>query len=140
MPFSNENSDKLAAKSRLSELIDKLSDDQLLVLLKKAEELLLKADRKQLRKLYPININFTVQDHEAKGAVHDISCSGVLIETSKSFSVGSEVSMSFSIHGIQDTIKISGEVARISSRGIGVKFKNVTKQQENIIKSIVDSR
>jgi len=140
MPFSNENSDKLAAKSRLSELIDKLSDDQLLVLLKKAEELLLKADRKQLRKLYPININFTVQDHEAKGAVHDISCSGVLIETSKSFSVGSEVSMSFSIHGIQDTIKIIGEVARISSRGIGVKFKNVTKQQENIIKSIVDSR
>jgi len=121
-------------------LIDKLSDDQVLVLLKKAEELLLKADRKQLRKLYPININFTVQDHEAKGAVHDISCSGVLIETSKSFSVGSEVSLSFSIHGIQDTIKIIGEVARISSRGIGVKFKNVTKQQENIIKSIVDSR
>ena len=140
MPFSDENSDMLAAKSRLLELIDKLSDDQLLVLFKKAEELLLKADRKQLRKLYPININFTVQDHEAEGAIHDISYSGVLIKTSKSFSVGSEVSLLFSIHGIQDSIKIIGEVARISSQGIGVKFKNLTKQQENIIKSIVDSR
>ena len=140
MPFSDENSDKFAAKSRLLELIDKLSDDQLLVLFKKAEELLLKADRKQLRKLYPININFTVQDYEAKGVIHDISYSGVLIETSESFPVGSEVSLSFSIHGIQDPIKIIGEVARISSWGIGVKFKNLTMQQENIIKSIVDSR
>jgi hypothetical protein len=139
MPLSDEKSDNLAAKSRLLELIDKLSDDQLLVLLKKAEELLLKADRKQLRKLYPIDINFTVQDHEAKGTIHDISYSGVFIKTSKSFSVGSEVSLSFSIHGIQDPIKIIGEVARISSMGIGVKFKNLTKQQENIIKSIVDS-
>ncbi len=140
MPLSDEKSEKLAAKSRLLELIDKLSDDQLLILLKKAEELLLKGHRKQLRKLCPININFTVQDHEVKGAIHDISYSGVLIETSKAFSVGSEVLLSFSIHGIQDSIKIIGEVARKSSRGIGVKFKNLTKQQEKMIKSIVDSR
>jgi len=139
MPFSDENSDKLAAKSRLLELIDKLSDDQLSVLLKKAEGLLLKAGRKQLRKLCPINIDFTVQNHKVQGAIHDISYSGVLIETSKSFSVGSAISLSFSIHGIQDPIKIIGEVARKSSRGIGVQFKKLTKQQENIIKSIVDS-
>ena len=140
MPFSNQGLGKLGVKSSLLELIDNLSDDQVLVLLKKAEKLLLKTDRKQLRKLYPININFTVRDREAKGVIHDISYSGVLIKTSKSFSVGSGVSLSFSIHGIQDPIKIIGEVARISSWGIGVKFKNLTKQQENIIKSIVDSR
>lgn len=140
MPFSNQGSGKLGVKSRLLELIDNLSDDQLLILLKKGEELPLQANRKQLRKLYPVNINFTVQDHEFKGTIHDISYSGVFIKTSKSFSIGSEVSLSFSIHGIKDPIKINGEVTRISSLGIGVKFKKLTKQQEDMIKSLVDSR
>jgi len=139
MPFSNNNSDKLDAKARLFELIDNLSDDQLLALLKIVDELPLKTDRKELRKLCPQKINFTVQDHDFKGAIHDISYSGVLIETGKSFSIGSDVSLLFSIHGIPDPIQITGEIVRTSPLGIGVRFKNLTQRLEDMIKSLVDS-
>jgi Tfp pilus assembly protein PilZ len=120
-------------------LADNLSEDQLLILIKKAEELLSDIGRKDLRKLYPKRINFWVQDQGYKGTMQDISCSGVFILTDDSCPIGSEVFLSLSIEDNQDLIKITGEITRISSKGIGIKFKNLTKQNEDIIKSLVGS-
>lgn len=139
MVLSDENSHNLSIKSRLLKMIDHLTEDQLLILLKKVEELPLKSDRHQLRKLFPISINYRVQDHEYKGIIHNISYSGILIETSKSFSIGSEISLSFSIPSIQDPFNIAGKIVRTSALGVGVKFKDLTPEQKTTIKSLVDS-
>ena len=139
MPFSDQGLDMSGIKARLLNLIENLSDDSLLILLKKAEGLPSKGIRKHLRKFSPINVNFIVQDQEFKGIAQNISYSGVFIETSGTFSMGSKVSLSFVLNGIQNPIKITAEVVRISSRGIGVKFKNLIKQQEKMIKFLVDS-
>ena len=108
-------------------------------MLKKIEELPFKENRKQLRKRYPLNIGFRVQDHNIRGVVHDISYSGVFIETGASFSVGSEIILEFSVQGVQEPFRISGEITRKSPRGIGVKFSNLSKIQADIIKNMVDS-
>jgi len=139
MPFSDPASDKLYIKSRLLTLIDNLSDDSLLILLKSAEKLPLKGNRKELRKICSIKTNVIAQDHEFICSVHDISYSGIFVETSKPISFGNELSLSFSIGDIKGSLKITGEVVRISPRGIGVKFKHLTKQQEEMIKSFVDT-
>ena len=140
MPISEQGSIKFNVRARLFELIQKLSDDQLLIVLKKIEGMHFKENRKELRKRCPLSIDFRVQEHEAKGVVHDISYSGVFIETMKTFVIGSEISLEFSFQGLQNPIKIIGEIARKTPRGIGVRFRNLSKFQEDVIKSLVDSR
>ena len=140
MPFSDNDSAEPNVRAQLFELINKLSDDQLLIILKKIEDLPFKANRKHLRKRYPANIDFAVQEHEVKGVIHDISYSGLFIETGLVFSIGSDVVLEFSIHDVQDPIKISGEIVRKSPQGIGIEFKGLSKAQADIIKVLVDSR
>ena len=139
MPFSDKDSARSGVRARLLNLIHKLSDDQLLMVLKKIEEMPFKENRKQLRKRYPLNIGFRVQDHKDEGKVHDISYSGVFIETGASLSIGSEIILEFSVQGIQEPLRISGEIARKSPRGIGVKFSKLSNIQADIIKNMVDS-
>jgi Tfp pilus assembly protein PilZ len=139
MPDSNSLVNKEHIKSRLLELADNLSEDQVLVLIKKAEELLSDIDRQELRKLFPKRIHFWVQNIEYEGIIRDISCSGVFILTDKSFPMGRDVSLSLPLQDHQGPIAISGEIARISSKGIGIKFKNLSKQDEDVIKSVIDS-
>ena len=68
MPDANRNPDKNHNKSRLLSLVDNLSEDKLLILIKKAEELLSDIDRKDLRKIYAKRINFQVQDQRYEDA------------------------------------------------------------------------
>jgi Tfp pilus assembly protein PilZ len=135
----NRNPNKNHSKSRLLALVDNLSEDQLLILIKRAEELLADIDRQDLRKFYTKRINFRIQDQEYEGTIQNISCSGVFILTEGSFPIGSEVFLQLSIEGNQDPIKITGEIARISPEGIGIKFRNLAKQNEDLIKSLIDS-
>ena len=54
--------------------------------------------------------------------IQDISNGGVFIETSGPFFVGQELKMNFSLPEIKNAISIGGEVVRVDSHGIGVKF------------------
>ncbi len=139
MPFSDEKSDKINPRLKLLEMINRLSEDQLQIVLSKIEELPFKENRKQLRKRCPLKIDFTVKDNQVKGCIHDISYSGVFIETDLPFSIGSGVAIEFSIKGLNDPMKILGEIVRKTSRGIGVSFKNLSEVQEQIIEAFVDS-
>ncbi len=54
--------------------------------------------------------------------IQDISNGGVFIETNAPFYVGQELKMNFSLPEVEIPISIGGEVIRVDSRGIGVKF------------------
>ncbi len=138
MPFSDKKSDKINPRMRLLEMINKLSDDQLEIVLSKIEELPFKESRKQLRKRCPLKIDFTVKDDEVKGAIHNMSYSGVFIETDRPFSIGSDVAIEFLAKGLKHPIVIPGEIVRKAPHGIGVKFENLSQVQEGILKEFVD--
>ncbi len=59
----------------------------------------------------------------------------MFIETSESFSIGQEITMAFSFSNDHRPSKFTGEIVRIKPNGIGVKFKDLTKYQEEIIQS-----
>ncbi len=54
--------------------------------------------------------------------IQNLSVSGLFIETQLPFFVGEELSMTFSLPGADDPIKITGKIVRIDSNGIGVQF------------------
>jgi hypothetical protein len=78
------------------------------------------------RQDYLINIDYTVKDHFYKGLSINLSANGVFIESSKSilpkFSPGDELMLSFDHPGKKEPIKITGRIARIDKKGIGVMF------------------
>ena len=54
--------------------------------------------------------------------IQDISNGGVFIETNAPFYIGQELKMNFSLPEVETPISIGGEVIRVDSHGIGVKF------------------
>jgi len=54
--------------------------------------------------------------------IQDISNGGVFIETNAPFHVGQKLKMNFSLPEIETPVSIGGEVVRVNSRGVGVKF------------------
>jgi Tfp pilus assembly protein PilZ len=126
-------------KTRLMALIDNLSDDSLLELLRAAEALPLKGNRKELRKICLTRLSLLTQNTRFQGTAHDISYSGIFVETGIPVRLGADISLLFSAAGVNDAVEIKGEVKRICPGGIGVQFKNLTPEQEGLIRQLVDS-
>jgi Tfp pilus assembly protein PilZ len=54
--------------------------------------------------------------------VSDISTSGAFVKTGRCFSVGQEVAMTIAFPASGEMRTVTGEIVRLTSRGIGVKF------------------
>jgi Tfp pilus assembly protein PilZ len=123
--------------ARLYELIEDMSEDEQLTLLKESEERLSNGKRKHERKPFFMVVDYSAEDRLYKDYIQNISVGGVFIETRMPFRAGQEVSLCLPLPNYQKYIKITGEVLRISPQGIGVKFKMVNEDQEAIIKSLL---
>lgn len=55
--------------------------------------------------------------------IADISSSGAFIKTSRRFSVGQEVAMTITFPATGASRMVTGEIVRLSSKGVGVNFK-----------------
>jgi len=123
--------------ARLLGVIKKMSEDEQLTLLKELEERLFKGRRKHERESFFMAVDYSTKDRFYKDYIQDISAGGVFIETRMPFRAGQEVSLTFPLPDHQKYIKIMGEVARVTTQGIGVKFKTVDQDQEVMIKSLL---
>jgi Tfp pilus assembly protein PilZ/uncharacterized Zn finger protein (UPF0148 family) len=123
--------------ARLFELIEKMTEDQLGLLLESAEELF--GTKRRVHGRYPclITADCVYQSRASNLFVKNISLSGVFIETSESFSEGEEVSLVLAFGHRSKPFRISGEIVRSISEGIGVKFKIKSQIQEELIQNIL---
>ena len=128
---------KSSVTARLLEVIKAMSEDEQLALLKELEERLFKGRRKHEREPFFMAVDYSTKDRFYKDYIQDISAGGVFIETRIPFRAGQEVSLTFPLPNYQKYIKIMGKVARVTTRGIGVKFKTVDQDQEVMIKSLL---
>jgi uncharacterized protein (TIGR02266 family) len=124
--------------ARLFELIKNMSQDERQALLKELEERLFKDKREHQRKPFFMIVDYSTEDRVYKEYIQNISAGGLFIETRMPFSIGQEVSLSFPLPNYHKYIRIAGEVVRLSPQGIGVKFKMVNRDQEAIIKSLLE--
>jgi hypothetical protein len=111
-----------ATTLRLMDLIDNMSEDQRQALLDMLEDWQFTKRRKHPRKSWVAPVDYTVEDRAFKDFIKNISAGGVFIETRTPFSVGQEISMSFSFTTFDDPIKTKGKIFWANILGIGVKF------------------
>jgi hypothetical protein len=62
-------------------------------------------------------------DCDFQAPVHNISSSGAFIKTSQSFFIGQEIAMKITFPATMETHLVTGEIARTTPLGAGVKFK-----------------
>ena len=132
---SNESS----ITDRLIELIKNMSEDEQRNLLKDLEEKPFAGRRKHVRKPFLMAVDYSTQDHVYKDFIQDISPGGVFIQTHMPFTVGQEVSLTFPLPNYQKHIKVTGEVVRSTTQGVGVKFKMTDQDQTAMITSLLES-
>ncbi len=139
MTAFGKQSKKFSATARLFELIENMSEDEQLTLLKELKQRTFKERRKHERKPFFIVVDYSAEERVYKDWIKNISAGGVFIETHMPFSVGQEVSLTFPLPNYQKYIKIIGKVVRIDLQGIGVRFKMANQDQEKMIKSLLET-
>ena len=128
----------------LNKLIIDRSAEQQASLLKKLETIRTKGERKQPRKTCEITVSYAkyLPDQRrfdvSSNYIQDISTGGAFINTNDLLSVGQELLLSFTTDESQKPQKIAAEVIRCTSKGIGVRFKNLTEQQKQVIASMIN--
>lgn len=122
---------------RLLDLIEAMSEEEQIALLAELEEKLGAGKRRAQRAAYATVVDYSVGDRFYTDYIQDLSTGGVFIQTRRPFSVGQEILLSFSLPKDDQVVKITGEVARITSRGIGVKFGILDENQEAMLKTIL---
>ena len=138
MAESKSKSDDKDITARLIDRVKNLSTTQKQLLLQelstgqetKKEEL-----RKHPRKKAAVVSDYVVGDRVFKDFIQNISAGGVFIETASCFSIGQSITLTFTFPEYKEPIKITGKIARSNSQGIGVKFSEIDKDLERLLKS-----
>ena len=136
MTVSGKQSNGSSVTARLIELIHNLSDKQQQALLGMLEDWQHTNRREHLRKPCFIAVDYADRKRAFKDFIKNISTGGVFIETDTSFSVGRELTLTFSSSNYERPIKITGEIVRTGRRGIGVRFKAEHEELQAMIESL----
>ena len=129
----------------LNKLIIDRPEAQQLALLKRLENLRTKGERKQPRKSCKITVSYAkyLPDQRrfdvSSNFIQDISTGGAFIDTTDLLGVGQELLLSFATEDSPKPHKIAAEIIRCTSHGVGVRFKNLTEQQKEMIASMMEN-
>jgi len=122
---------------KLFQIILNLSEDKQLLLLKYAEDLLVKERRAFIRKTCSIPISYATYDRVYYDTIKNISQKGVFIETQRPLFVGEELLLSFSMAGIDKPLRVNGEIVQVNRSGIGVEFKDMSPYVEEMLATLI---
>ena len=122
---------------RLISLVMELSEEQQETLLEELESKLSKERRRHTRKPFITVVDFASQGRAYREFIKDISGSGVYIQTSRPFSVGQDVVLTFPFPDSQEHMKITARIARVNDTGIGVQFNMKDSRDEFPIRSLL---
>ncbi|UCD31447.1 MAG: PilZ domain-containing protein [Desulfobacterales bacterium] len=78
--------------------------------------------RKHLRKSYSVSAECSGSDVCFTDEIKNLSNSGAFIQTDSNLYIGQPITLAFSAPTTKEDITINGNVVRIDSQGIGVKF------------------
>ncbi len=130
-------------------LIGKMSDNEQLALLNQlqgqpdnspnSEETEI-AMRAHSRKSCMINADYVVESRNFEGFILDINPTGAFIETGEAFTIGQQIQLAFSLPNHPEQLTITGEILWNSKTGIGIRFKDLSRNQIDLITAFVDGK
>jgi Tfp pilus assembly protein PilZ len=84
-------------------------------------------ERKDSRKYFGKNqlllANCETVDISFNEYIQDLSSGGAFIQTDKKLNIGQEIAMTISLPNSRKSLKATGEIVRISPKGVGVEFR-----------------
>ena len=84
-------------------------------------------ERKDPRKVFGKNqlllANCKTVDTDFNEYIQDLSSGGAFIQTNKKLTIGQEIAMTISLPSSRKALKATGEIVRVSPKGVGVEFK-----------------
>jgi len=136
--MENDKLDRNEVRAFIFGIIDSMSDEEMRQLLKDLEERQNKERRENNRKDFLTIIDYNVGDRYYRDFIQDINGTGVFIKTSQTFSVGQSILMTFMSPDNQKPFRINGEIVRVNTDGVGIKFTIESQVQKAVLKSFVD--
>lgn len=126
--------------ARLFVLINQVDKDTLLHRLRPFQHKDFRWIREYPRLSCYLMVDFASGGKAYRSCIRDISASGVFIETTDSFEPGQELALCFTLTESDEMLpfKINGQVTRIYSDGIGVRYEDVTDYQREIIGALLN--
>ena len=122
---------------QLMDLIRRMDEEERQQLLTELRERFMDERRSAPRKHFLTMITYATLDRAYNDFTRDISEGGVFIETHMPFSIGQSLSMTFPVPNLHRHLKLSGEIVRLDENGVGVQFKLTTKQQEEVVATLM---
>ena len=122
----------------LFEIIDRMSESEMRQLLNELEERQNKERRSYRRKDFQTMVDYNVADRYYRDFIKNISERGVFIKTAETFSKGQETLMTFMSPDYQKPFKIKGEIVRVHTDGVGIKFKIESEALRTSLKSLIN--
>ena len=120
--------------TQIDEILEEMSRERLLVLLKQLQKTPSRWKRKYPRHTCSISVDFDTLDYSIEKPIKNISASGAYIEAEEPFSIGQQVVIWLEMPGRRMApLKITAKVARRDRNGVGVKFENLTDQQKKYL-------
>jgi CheY-like chemotaxis protein len=87
-----------------------------------------------------VGVDFGISDWTYQCYMRDISEGGAYIETEQPIKVGQQLTVSLASPVLERTCAIDGTVVRRDPKGIGIRFEDLTLQQKQVIRSLMESR
>jgi Tfp pilus assembly protein PilZ len=91
------------------------------------------------RKICLISARCTVEDRSFKSYIIDISTVGAFIESNDRFPIGQKITIALKLPNHHEALQLKGRIARSGSRGIGVKFYDLSPAQQDLIQKYIAS-
>jgi len=87
-------------------------------------KLIAKSDDKRdtERKAVKVSVDYSVKDRFYSDMLENISAGGAFIRTTRLFQTGHSTTMVLSLPRMERTIKVKGEIVRLTGDGFGVRF------------------
>jgi hypothetical protein len=117
--------------SRLLDIIKSMGEDEQADLLEKLEEWRSNDKRGHPRRFYFMPADYVIDERQGKGLVKDVSLSGAFLKPSEvtSLFIGQEVLLMIPYPDNDRTVRVVGEIVRIDSQGVGIKFRRESIMQ-----------
>jgi uncharacterized protein (TIGR02266 family) len=139
MAIITKKYDDTTITGRLIELITVLPENRQKELLNHLESRITNGKREYDRKPLLAVVDYATQQGTYKDFIKNISEGGMFIETRVPFVPGQQMSLTFSLADLEKHVKVTGEVARKTPQGIGVKFKTIDEEQKERLHSILEN-
>ena len=133
----------------LQGLINNMSDDEQLALLEQLQaqpnnsanpEETEIALRRYSRKSCMISTDYEIGSRNFEGFMLDINPAGAFIETSDAFTEGQQIQLAFTLPNNPGRLTLTGEILWNSKLGIGIRFKELSRKQIDLITAFMDEK